>query len=1022
MKSKKSKYILYIFYIFVILFFVGSFYLYKNMNTDVVKVEKIEFIDTEVSLKYGENYKIEYEIEPFNATSKRVTWESSNPELVEVDEDGNLIINSNASGEVTITAKSKVGKAQASFKVKVEKIDNEIKVVGVALNTNSLTLEYGKRSKLVATITPSNAANKNVTWTSSDPSLVTVDSKGNIKAVGNKDGSATITVKTADGGYTASAKVTVKGKKVTGIKLDKTTVSLKYGTSLKLTSTISPSNAANKNVTWTSSDSSLVVVDSNGNVVAASNKDGEAIITVKTADGGYTASAKVKVIKLDTTIKVTSIKVDKSTINLKYGESAKVTATVAPSKATNKNVIWTSSNASLVTVDSSGNIKAVGNKDGSATVTAKSVDGGYSASIKVTVTGIKVTRVSLDKEIITLKYNNTIKVNATVNPSNAANKNVTWISSNTSLVTVDSSGNIKAIANKDGSATITVKTADGGYTDSVKVTVTSIKVNGISLDKSSVSLKYGSTAKVTATIKPSNAANKKVTWTSSNTSLVTVDSSGNIKAVGNKDGSATVTAKSVDGGYSASIKVKVTSIKVTGVKLDKTSVSLKYATSAKLTATVSPSNAANKNVTWTSSNTSLVTVDGSGNIKAVANKDGSATITVKTADGGYSATAKVTVVKVIDVESIKLSKSHFQLNKGKTTQLSYAISPSNATDKTVSWKSSNSNVISVDKSGNLKALKNGISTITVTTSNGKKDSIIVNVISSTDLQLYKRITDFKKTEVIQNFLIINGELYTTHKEAYLNKHSSNGTTCVNFGETMGHMDSIDYEKASDGTIYLWSGCDATEKGNGMFSNKICRMKFNSIKFDSTCKLVNPSSFTVNQVNRSNHFAIDNSNNTIVVRGRDDNNNRQKLTVYDLNDFIKNYNSSKATPLLQFTVPYNQLPDKTYLNIFQNIEYENGYFYLYEGKTSTHTYNEGGYIQVTKYKLDLKNKKATLKASKRIKYQYSDSDWWQETEGIRVIGKELYIGIAIKKRKENGTGTTGGFQYEIYKVNGMGTYE
>ena len=250
-------------------------------------------------------------------------------------------------------------------------------------------------------------------------------------------------------------------------------------------------------------------------------------------------------------------------------------------------------------------------------------------------------------------------------------------SSNTSLVTVDGSGNIKAVGNKDGTATVTAKTADGGYNANIKVTVSSIKATGVSLNKSSVTLQYGSSTKLTATVKPSNAANKSVTWTSSNTSLVTVDSSGNVKAVGNKNGSATITVKTKDGGYSASVKVTVTSIKVTGVKLNKSSLTLLYGKSAKLTATISPSNAANKDVTWTSSDTSLVTVDSSGNIKAKSGKIGKAVITVKTKDGGYTAKCTVKIFPnnnyIVFSGSYTNYKNNMLLKRKKAVMQSFAI-------------------------------------------------------------------------------------------------------------------------------------------------------------------------------------------------------------------------------------------------------------------------------------------------------------------------------------------------------------
>ena len=182
------------------------------------------------------------------------------------------------------------------------KEDLDVKVTGVTLNKTTLTLTEGESEKLTAKVKPSNATNKDVTWSSNKKTVVTVDSKGNVKAV--KAGTATITVTTKDGKYTETCKVTVKAKttpenptvtdvKVTGVTLNKTTLSLTEGDSSKLTATVAPSNATNKNVTWKSSNTSVATVDASGNVKAV--KAGTATITVTTKDGSHTATCTVTV-------------------------------------------------------------------------------------------------------------------------------------------------------------------------------------------------------------------------------------------------------------------------------------------------------------------------------------------------------------------------------------------------------------------------------------------------------------------------------------------------------------------------------------------------------------------------------------------------------------------------------------------------------------------------------------------------------------------------------------------------------
>ena len=166
------------------------------------------------------------------------------------------------------------------------------KVTGVSLNKDSLTIDVGCSETLTAAITPDNATNKNVTWSSDNQNVATVDANGNVTAVGA--GTAQITVTTADGSFTDTCQVTVNAATVpvTGVTLDKAELTLTEGGSETLVATITPDNAANKTVTWTSSNPSVATVN-NGEVTAVSA--GEATITVTTADGGFTDTCEVTV-------------------------------------------------------------------------------------------------------------------------------------------------------------------------------------------------------------------------------------------------------------------------------------------------------------------------------------------------------------------------------------------------------------------------------------------------------------------------------------------------------------------------------------------------------------------------------------------------------------------------------------------------------------------------------------------------------------------------------------------------------
>ena len=240
------------------------------------------------------------------------------------------------------------------------------------------------------------------------------------------------------------------------------------------------------------------------------------------------------------------------------------------------------------------------------------------------------TSVALNNTTLTLDTGKTANLKATVYPSNAANKKCTWSSSNTRVATVD--GNGKVTAKQVGTATITVKTANG-KTASCNVTVQAVPTS-VSLNKTSLTLDVSKSYTLTKTVSPSNAVTS-YTWSSSNTRVATVD--GNGKVTAKKAGTATITVKTANG-KTASCNVTVQAVP-TSVSLNKTSLTLDVSKSYTLAKTVSPSNAVTS-YTWSSSNTSVATVDGNGKVTAKAS--GTATITVKTSNG-KTATCKVTV-------------------------------------------------------------------------------------------------------------------------------------------------------------------------------------------------------------------------------------------------------------------------------------------------------------------------------------------------------------------------------------------
>lgn len=293
-------------------------------------------------------------------------------------------------------------------------------------------------------------------------------------------------------------------------------------------------------------------------------------------------------------------------------------------------------------------------------------------------------------------------------------------------------------------------------TRGVSVTLPKVKVSKLTLNRTSVSLtKKGQTYQLKATASPSNATTKSVTWKSSNTKVVTVNSAGRLTAVGN--GSATITATAKDGSkkkVTCKVTVKIpTVVKVSRVSLNKNDLALtSKGQSYQLSASVAPSNASNKSVKWTSGNPKVATVSSSGKVTAVAN--GNTIITATAADGsGKKDICGVTVnipkpadptptpdptPSVVKVSSVSLNPSSLSLTKkGQTAQLSASVSPSNATNKSINWSSSNNNVATVSN-GVVTAVGNGSATITATAADGSGKrascSVTVNIPTTPDTQ------------------------------------------------------------------------------------------------------------------------------------------------------------------------------------------------------------------------------------------------------------------------------------------------
>ena len=435
----------------------------------------------------------------------------------------------------------------------------------------------------------------------------------------------------------------------------------------------------------------------------------------------------------DFTLITTGINLDKPELTLNVNESSKYVAILSPyTIANNTSLTWQSSNPEVATVDANGVVTGI--SEGEATITARNSNG-LSASSEVTVTNISapITNVSLNFSDLEIRKDSSQGLRATITPKETTDdKTLTWESSNPEVATVSSTGVVTA--RRPGNAIITVRTSNG-LTDTCNITVIS-QITSVHLNLTAITLDEGVSQTLRATINPSDTTDDKtLTWSSSNTNVATVDQEGNVTAV--KEGVATITVTTVNG-RRAECKITVNkpseNIPIESVSLDKTTLTLEEQEAETLVATINPSDTTDDTtLTWKSSNPEVATVDNNGKVTAV--KEGSATITVTTVNG-KEATCTVTVTKKpVPIESVSLNKTTLTLEEQQAETLVATINPSDTTDdKTLTWKSNNPEVATVDQEGKVTAVKEGTTTITVTTVNGKEATCTVTVLNATALE------------------------------------------------------------------------------------------------------------------------------------------------------------------------------------------------------------------------------------------------------------------------------------------------
>lgn len=602
----------------------------------------------------------------------------------------------------------------------------EVKEVEI---TGETQVFVGKSITLNAKVTPDNATDKIIKWSSSKETIATVKDG---KVTGLKPGKTVIyAISNENDERKDIHEVEVLYEKVNSVIIKALSTSMNLNSEIQLNATVSPTIVENSDVQWSTSDETLATVDENG-LVKSTMKSGEVTITV-TSKENNNISDQVKII-INNILNVTGVSLNKTTLTMTDKSIVKLSATVEPTGATQKDVKWKSNNSSIASVDDNGNV--IANSPGTAIITVTTEDGAKTATCHVTVNKLSVTSIKILDCPITMNLNDTKTLEWVVYPINATDTSVTWSSSDDTIVTVDLNGKL-ASKGKEGFAKITATSNDNNLiieTCQVSVAKPIINVTGVTLDNNSLTLFVGDARQLTGTVAPDDATNKNINWITNKPDVATVDSNGKVTAVA--VGEAIITAKTEDGEKTDTCNVTVNkpTIQVSEFNINPTSKTLEKGDKYIIAFTILPNDATNQTINWNSSNSSVVSVSDSGEIEGLSTSTEPITITGTTTDGSnISAKLMVTVTEAnVPVTGFKISPSNKTMAISETYTIQYTITPENATNQEIAWNSSDEACVKVSNEGivTVNSMPSRDVTITGTTADGKLKGYLTVTVSA----------------------------------------------------------------------------------------------------------------------------------------------------------------------------------------------------------------------------------------------------------------------------------------------------
>ena len=646
---------------------------------------------TSLNLTVGETGSINATLTPADAGN--LTYTSSNSSIAVV-ENGKIKAIAAGTAVVTVSFPGSGNYSAAENKT----IEVTVTLKDASVSAENMHLFIGDNATVSYSTNPSNL---NVTFVIDDSGVYTVNEKGFVTAL--KNGTGSILVKVGGDGVFAenSTTVTVTVSKVpTEITVDTASLDLKIDEEAVINANLTPADAGN--LTYTSSNSSIAVVE-NGKIKGL--KSGDAVITVSFAGNDKYAAAENKTVTLTVNLNDASVSVNNSTLDLFVDDTFDLIASTVPAGL---NVNYVPDNSGVVSVDKNGKVTAL--KEGNATIVVEvGGDGVYaenSTTVAVSVSKVP-TEININGPTGEMAVNAMVPVSAELSPSVAGN--LTYVSNDTGVATVSSTGIIKA--NNAGTALITVSFAGNDKYAAAENKTVRITVNlndaSVSVNNSTLDLFVDDTFTIVPTTTPDGL---NVTYVVDNSGVVSVDKNGKVTAL--KNGTASIVVEvGGDGVYaenSTTVAVSVSKVP-TEINISSPIGEMSAGAMGHVAAELSPSEAGS--LTYVSNDTSVATVSSSGVI--MANKAGTALITVSFAGNDkYAASENKTIVLTVNLNdaSVSVNNSTLDLTVNDTFDLVAATNPDGLN---VTYVPDNSGVVSVDENGKVTALKTGKAVITV---------------------------------------------------------------------------------------------------------------------------------------------------------------------------------------------------------------------------------------------------------------------------------------------------------------------